>query len=293
MKYGWLIYTEKSKVKKMDDICNNKKFKWMADAMLAYDIKLDIFIKEKFVIESDTEVRFKYEGKNIKKPDFVFMRTFDYVICTQLQLLGIQVINTIDAMHKTRNKVLTSQILKSNNIRTPKFLFSHKRDYLMLTEYFGNLSFVMKGINGSKGSSVYLISNEEEFITVSNKLVGEVMYQEFVETSYGRDIRVYILGGKVIGQTMRVSQEGFKSNVSLGGNFIPYAIDEELKEISEQSAKALELDFCGLDLLLLEEGYTVCEVNGNALFPPANTVIPLDIADEVCKYINTKIYGDK
>jgi gamma-F420-2:alpha-L-glutamate ligase len=99
------------------------------------------------------------------------------------------------------------------------------------------------------------------------------------------DIRVYVLGDKVLGCVKRISDSGFKSNYSLGGRVEKYELTDSIKDISLKAAKAIGLDFCGIDLLFTEDSFTVCEVNGNAGFRTITQVSDINIPMELFKWV--------
>jgi RimK family alpha-L-glutamate ligase len=143
----------------------------------------------------------------------------------------------------------------------------------------------MKKIDGSKGIGVCLIENEEDYNKAYVEINDIYFCQEFVETSFGKDIRVYVLGNKVLGCVKRVSDNSFKSNFSLGGRVEKYKLNDSIIEISLNAAKAIGLDFCGIDLLFTEDSYTVCEVNGNAGFRTITQVSDINIPMELFKWV--------
>jgi len=202
--------------------------------------------------------------------------------------LGIRVINSTRSMFNSRNKALTAWILVKNNVSTPKFLYSKEKNYDFIHDYFDGKKFVMKENEGSQGKGVYLIENEEDYNKVY-RMNQEYFYQEFIEFSRGMDIRSYVLGDKVLGCVKRVSDTGFKSNYSLGGSVKSYELNESIKEISLKAAKALGLDFCGIDLLFTRESFTVCEVNGNAGFRTITQVSDIDIPMELFKWVKENL----
>ena len=66
---------------------------------------------------------------------------------------------------------------------------------------------------------------------------------------------------------MRQSQDDdFRANISRGGEGIPYEVNEQIEWLSVESAKALNLDIAGVDLLFDNGGFKICEVNSNPGF---------------------------
>lgn len=286
MKYGWMVYPKKSLYSKY----GNNAFDWMRESALKNGIHIDIVFIDDLVILSDSMVEF-VEGKKLRLPDFVIMRCYSYTLSMQLENLGIRVINTTNSMMSSKDKSVTSQLLAKNNVPTPKFLFTKSKDYEQIHDYFNNKRFVMKKNDGSHGIGVYLIENENDYNQAFAEINGLYFCQEFIDSSYGKDIRSYVLGDKVIGCVKRISDDSFKSNYSLGGRPESYELNDAIREISLRAAKALGLEFCGIDLLFMpDDSYTVCEVNGNAGFRTINQVSDLDVPMELYRWVRENIY---
>jgi len=287
MKYGWIIYPRKT----INSKFGNNAFDWMKEGANKYQIKLDvIFSDDLLIFNYNNVIKFMSCDKELNYPDFVIMRDYNYAISSQLEIMGIKVINSTQSMMNSQNKAVTSQLLVKNNINTPKFLFSKASDYFRIYDYFDKKKFVMKKIDGSQGEGVYLIGNESDYNIAFNEINSTYFCQQFVEHSYGMDIRVYVLGNKVLGCVKRISDSSFKSNFSLGGRVEKHDLNNSIIEISTQAAKALQIDFCGIDLLIAEDSYTVCEVNGNAGFRTITQVSDIDIVGELFEYVNEIIY---
>ncbi|MDD3751344.1 MAG: RimK family alpha-L-glutamate ligase [Tissierellia bacterium] len=264
----------------------NNAFDWMKESAFKNGICIDIvFSDELIILNNNNKTEFIYRDKSLKFPDFVIMRDYNYTISMQLENLGIRVINSTLSMFNSRSKAVTAQLLVKNNVSTPKFLFTKEKNYEFIHNYFYNRKFVMKENEGSQGKGVYLIEDEEEYNNVYYKINDEYFCQEFIEFSYGMDIRVYVLGDKVLGCVKRISDSSFKSNYSLGGRVEKYELTDSIKEISLSAAKAIGLEFCGIDLLFTKDSFTVCEVNGNAGFRTITMVSDIDIPIELFKWI--------
>ena len=280
--YGWMIYPKET----INNKFGNNAFDWMKESAFKNGICIDIvFSDELIILNNNNKTEFIYRDKSLKFPDFVIMRDYNYTISIQHENLGIRVINSTLSMFNSRSKAVTAQLLVKNNVSTPKFLFTKEKNYEFIHNYFYNRKFVMKENEGSQGKGVYLIEDEEEYNNVYYKINDEYFCQEFIEFSYGMDIRVYVLGDKVLGCVKRISDSSFKSNYSLGGRVEKYELTDSIKEISLSAAKAIGLEFCGIDLLFTKDSFTVCEVNGNAGFRTITMVSDIDIPIELFKWI--------
>lgn len=150
---------------------------------------------------------------------------------------------------------------------------------------------VVKECFGSLGKQVYLAKNREELNALSVRLLGKPhIYQEFIKESAGRDLRVIVVGGKIVAAMKRMSETDFRSNAELGGRGESVRADEKAVKLCEAVAKRLRLDYCGIDLLYGKEEYLVCEVNSNAFFGTLEKVTNINVAAAYAHHICSEIY---
>lgn len=292
-KYGWMIYGEG----RGPNSFGFNTFEWMRESAAHYDIDVDILTLDNMNIVMDFEsiesAKIMFNGKVMDIPDFAIIRAYNNEVGYLLENLGVRVINDTRAMEFSRNKILTASTLLKNKILTPKIVYKNLK-YDIIVKLLGK-KFVLKAISGSKGNNVFLINSKNEFTEKAKyfELNGiDFFAQEFIESSYGRDIRVYTLGDKVLGAVVRHSDKDFRSNFSLGGKCDSFELNDDLVILAKKTAKATGLEFAGLDILFTDDNnkYTVCEVNGNAGYQTISSVSDIDIADQLYNYVNREMY---
>ena len=149
---------------------------------------------------------------------------------------------------------------------------------------------VVKECFGSFGKQVYLAKDRGELERLSEELKFRPhLYQEFIEESAGRDLRVLCVGKNPIAAMKRTSEHDFRSNIGLGGKGEPFEPDGEVRRIAETVVSSLGLDYCGIDLLFGKKGYLVCEVNSNAFFEGIERVTGVNVARAYAEYIVSEI----
>ena len=120
----------------------------------------------------------------------------------------------------------------------------------------------------------------------------DIIIQQFIKDSWGKDLRVFVVNNKVVGCMMRrATDDDFRANITRGGEGIPYEVNEQIEWLASESSKALGLDIAGVDLLFDGEGYKICEVNSNPGFEGTETFTKKNIAEEMVSFIKMKI-GD-
>jgi ribosomal protein S6--L-glutamate ligase len=94
-----------------------------------------------------------------------------------------------------------------------------------------------------------------------------ILLQEFVKESAGTDIRVFVVGGKVIASMKRQSlDDDFRSNLHQGGEGVPVKLTDAERKTALKAAKAMGLSVCGVDLMPSSRGPLVLEVNSSPGF---------------------------
>ncbi|MBR2023512.1 MAG: RimK family alpha-L-glutamate ligase [Clostridia bacterium] len=150
---------------------------------------------------------------------------------------------------------------------------------------------VVKESFGSLGKNVYLAKDRAELLAVMEQLKCRPhLFQKTALSSMGKDVRVIVVGGKVLGAMLRKSDVDFRSNIELGGTGTPYKLSKSWEELCVRVAEILSLDYCGIDLLFGENGEPmVCEVNSNAFFGGFESVTGVNVAKAYAEYIKKSI----
>lgn len=283
----WIIYS-----KIVLSSSKSNAIQWMLDEAERFNFQaLIIFAEDLSIATINSKLVVFHKGNLISLPNIAFLRCYDISLIKQLEKLNVKTFNSAKSLENCLNKWTTHQILTSKNIPTPNTLFSnHKIRYSELINIFGS-KFIIKDLKGAKGINVFLITNEYEY-NEAISLSKDPIYQEYIDTSFGKDIRVHVIGDKVVACVLRKSKDGFKSNFSLGGSASIYEPDEEIIKISIESAQALGLDFAGVDILFTKNGYTVCEVNGVPGFRTIGLTSRISIPRKMFKHINKIMNGE-
>lgn len=260
---GWIIYP----ATKCSMDAN--AYQWIVWQAEENNIDLWVLFEEEISVVIDQELSIMVKTERLSKPDFAIVRSYNFVLMAQLECMGIKLFNNSHAMGVSLNKALSHQQLSLNKIPTIKTLFNC-REYAFLRETLGE-PFVAKYTNGNRGKEVFMVKNQEEFDRLCAQY-DSIITQPFIEESSGKDIRVWVIGEKAVAGVLRYNDNSFKSNFSLGGSAKAIELCPEIATIAIDSTKAIGLDFAGVDLLITQKGYLVCEVNGNAAFRTLSTV---------------------
>ena len=194
-----------------------------------------------------------------------------------------------------KDKLYTHQILAQSNLDIPKtMLLRYPIDIDFVEKNIG-FPVIVKKISGSYGRGVFLCENKKQLnqlVTMAEltKKSYDIIIQEFVKDTWGKDLRVFVVNNKVVGCMMRqATDDDFRANLSRGGEGFPYEVNEQIEWLSSESSKALGLDIAGVDLLFQNGGYKICEVNSNPGFEGMEMFTKKNIAGEIVSFIKLKL----
>ncbi|HWI47384.1 MAG TPA: RimK family alpha-L-glutamate ligase [Rummeliibacillus sp.] len=252
------------------------------------------------IIYKNYEIMMKLDGELQNKPDFVIFLDKDILLATYLKNSCIPVFNDPEVIETCDNKAKQYIQLAKANIPMPTTIIAPKvypnftiRD----SGYFENvlqtlgLPMIIKEGHGSFGMKVYLISTEEEFFEKVDALRGvDFVFQQFIDSSRGRDIRVNIIGDEIVASMYRHSETDFRANITNGGKAEKIVLTDTQKEVAIRAAKAVGAEFAGVDLLFgPDEEPIVCEVNAAAHIRNLYNVTGVNVGVQFIEYILKKI----
>lgn len=281
---GWLIVNE---------FLQTPKFEQLYDMFEQQAKKMHIILEKK-TNGRLAPVLEQTQGKEY--PDFILFWDKDILLARYFEALGIPVFNSSHAIEVCDNKCLTHLCLWKQKIPSPKTIPAPMTyfnigypDLSFLDHIEKELGYPMicKEAFGSFGEQVYFIQNRLELEKKTKSLAGKTfLYQQFVKSSYGRDLRIQVVGEKVIAAMYRYSEQDFRANITAGGKMRPYIPSAQEAELAVAACRAVGADFAGVDLLLGETGERfVCEVNSNAHFKNIEDCTGVSVATYILQYI--------
>jgi len=234
-----------------------------------------------------------YKGQNLSELDFVLPRMprtymwFGYKI---LKILEGRVYMPIHpkSVIVSHNKFLTLLALKEAGLPVPEtFLaFSRKTVETLLDEM--DYPVVMKLLYGSLGKGVMFADSKQSamsFMDTLERFKEPIFLEEYVPNP-GEDIRVFVLGGRILGAERRIAQaDERRTNIGIGGIGKPAVLDEEVKRMSIKAAESLGMDITGLDVIKGPEGPVIIEANVNVHFEGLTKVLNMNVAKRIVEFV--------
>ena len=233
--------------------------------------------------------------------DFVVYLDKDKYLPRMLEKRGVRLFNTARAVELCDDKMLTYIELAGQGLNLPDTVpaplcyyadAAVREDFLQGVAARLGFPLVAKKSFGSWGMDVRLIQDFGGLKAVAEEFkLFPHLFQKRAGRS-GEDLRVLVVGGKVVACMKRKNEHDFRSNVEAGGTGSPADPPEKFLVAALRCAEVLGLDYCGVDLLdECGEPY-VCEVNSNALFNEAERVTGVNVAGAFSEHILASLGGN-
>jgi ribosomal protein S6--L-glutamate ligase len=241
-----------------------------------------------------------FRGKQLSHYDAVLPRIgasvtyFGTAVVRQFEQMDVYTPNTAAGITNSRDKLRSLQILSRHDIGIPHTTFVRDRkDVLPAIERIGGAPVIIKILEGTQGVGVILAETEkvaEAIIETLQSASQNVLVQEFVAESRGKDIRAFVVGDRVVASMRRVATgTEFRSNVHRGGRAEAVTLDPVYEETAVRAAQILGLRVAGVDMLEGREGPQIMEVNSSPGLEGIEGCTDLDVAGAVIDYIADQV----
>ena len=227
--------------------------------------------------------------------DFCVYLDKDKYVPIMLESLGMRLFNSATAVEACDDKMYTHILLAGSGIPMPDTMpgllcydpaEKVKSETLDRVESQLGYPIVIKHAFGSLGKGVFKADTRKslEELAEQVKLLPH-LYQKYISPSCGKDLRVIVVGERVLGGILRQSTGDFRSNIGLGGKAEAKDVPAAVCEYALKAARILKLDYCGIDFLVDDGGYLLCEVNSNAFFDAFEKATGVNVAAAYAEYM--------
>ncbi|EDZ63280.1 ribosomal protein S6 modification protein [Sulfurimonas gotlandica GD1] len=246
------------------------------------------------------ELHVNYLGEQLPIPDAIIPRIgasrtfYGTAMVRHFEMMDVFSTSGNLAIARSRDKLRSLQILSKHDVDMPKTVFasnkSTAKDVIALS---GGAPLVLKILEGTQGVGVVLVDTEKAAKSVLDAFYGmdvNLLVQEFIAEAGGADIRVFIVGGEVVGAMKRQGAAGeFRSNLHQGGSATAHKLTRKEKATALAAAKAMGLGVCGVDMIPSERGPLVMEVNSSPGLEGIEKSTNIDIAGKIMEYIEKNV----
>jgi ribosomal protein S6--L-glutamate ligase len=233
----------------------------------------------------------KLEGFDAVIPRIGASITFyGMAVLRQFEMMDVYPLNESVAIGRSRDKLRSQQLLARAGVGLPITGFAHTPDDIKsLIPLVGGPPLIIKLLEGTQGKGVILaetVAAAESMIDAFRKLDANFLVQEYVKEAGGRDMRCFVIGGRVVAAMMRTAKEGeFRSNLHRGGTGSAVELSDEEQAMAVQAAETMGLNVAGVDMLRSRNGPLVLEVNSSPGLRGIESVTRKDIAGLIVEFI--------
>ncbi len=222
------------------------------------------------------------------RPDLVINRARDHVLSQKAEELGIRSINNSRTIRIGNDKYAEYELFKKMGLEPmdtvrADILQGSPGDHTGITEQ-GDC--VLKSVSGHGGDGVFRISGISGISSIiSSSDPSGWIVQKMCDTP-GVDVRVYMIGKKIVSSVIRTSKDDFRSNFSLGGKADEFEPDDDMKDTCLRLAEELDSDYIGVDFIKDKGRWIINEIEDAAGARMLYSLGVCDIAGLFMDYIS-------
>ncbi|MBA4502054.1 ATP-grasp domain-containing protein [Marinobacterium marinum] len=296
---GWILYKSDHTLVKQETY----EIERLVSQASSHGIDIRVYTPEAFdlMVTRDDRTSVMLDGQSTPLPDFFLPRMgagtnyFALAVIRHLERLGVHSFNSAESIDTVKDKLYSHQILAQNGLPVPKTMLVKFPVNPELVKRQIGFPVVVKTLSGSQGSGVFLCETLGHFedlmqmVEVTNPKAN-IILQEFIADSRGRDLRVIVIGGRAVACMERVAEEGsFKANFSRGASVREFSMTPEVEWLAIETARVLGLEIAGVDLLFDGDHYKVCEANSSPGFEGVESCCDVDVVNEIYHFLRIRL----
>ncbi len=193
------------------------------------------------------------------------------ILLESLQKTGIPIKNNPEAIAISKDKIRSKLYFHQADIPTVPAAINFSQFFLTpLLDFFNSNEYICKLREGSFGKGVAYINSRMSLISVFELLASasmapsKVLFEKYIRDAGGKDLRIIVAGGKIVGAMERESNGfDFRANLWGGGKGKIFHPTDSMKKKAIRTAKVLGLDYAGVDMIMDKKKPLVVEVNSN------------------------------
>ncbi len=225
------------------------------------------------------------------RPSITFYGT---ALARQFESMGIYTSNSSTAITQSRDKLFALQLMLKGGINIPTTGFANSpMDTNDLIDMVGGAPLIVKLLEGTQGRGVVLAETKkaaESVINAFTSLKANLLVQKFIKEADGKDLRCFVIDGKVVAAIERKAAHGeFRANLHLGGTASVVKITAEERAVAVKAAKILGLHVAGVDIIRSQSGPLLLEVNSSPGLEGIESATGQDIAGMIIASLEKKL----
>jgi ribosomal protein S6--L-glutamate ligase len=211
---------------------------------------------------------------------------YGLAVVSQLELMGVPVLNGAYGIAASRNKMRSLQLLAAAGIPVPRTVMASNPSGLKdMVRLVGGVPVLVKLLSANEKSGVMLCESLQSLEAALEAILGlgqNIVVQQYVRGAKGRDLRVLVVGGEVVAAMRRSPPAGrFARSLRRGAQFDPAELPADYERVAVQAARVLRLEVCAVDMLDVKGRPLVFEVNSSPSIREAEAACAVDVAARI------------
>jgi ribosomal protein S6--L-glutamate ligase len=234
-------------------------------------------------------------GAAVARYDIVIPRigasitNYGLAVVRQFDLMGVPVLNGAVSIARSRDKLRALQLLTRRNIDVPITVCARSPAGVEAAlGLVGGCPAIVKLQQGTQGIGTMIAETPQAVHSLLETFWAmgqDIVLQEYVRESKGRDIRVIVVGGRVVASMRRVAKPGeFRSNLHRGGKGDRVTLLKSYRNVAIHAAKAMGLEVAGVDMLEGKNGPKILEINSSPGLEGIERASGVDVAGAIIQH---------
>lgn len=214
---------------------------------------------------------------------------YGLAVVRQFDLMGVPVLNGAIAIARSRDKLRALQLLTRSGLDVPTTVCARSPAGLdAALSLVGGCPAIVKLQQGTQGIGTMIAETPQSMNALLETLWAmgqDIILQEYVRESKGRDVRAIVVGGRVIAAMRRVAKPGeFRSNLHRGGRGGAVVLPPAYRRMAIRAAELMGLEVAGVDMLEGRAGPRILEVNSSPGLEGIERATGRDVAGAIIDY---------
>src|SRR5580693_2084804 len=211
---------------------------------------------------------------------------YGLAVVRQFDLMGMPVLNTALAIARSRDKLRAMQLLTRRNIDVPITVCARTPDSIeQAMALVGGAPCIVKLQQGAQGIGTMIAETPQAVTSLLETLWAmgqDIILQEYIAESKGRDYRAIVVGGRVVAAMRRQAKHGeFRSNLHRGGHGASVTLERAYRVAAVAATRVMGLEVAGVDLLESKSGPKILEINSSPGLEGIERASGIDVAGAI------------
>jgi ribosomal protein S6--L-glutamate ligase len=211
---------------------------------------------------------------------------YGLAVVRQFDLMGVPVLNNAIAIARSRDKLRAMQLLTKKDIDVPRTVCARTPESVdVALSFIGGTPAIVKLQQGAQGIGTMIAETPQAVTSLLETLWAmgqDIILQEYIAESKGRDYRAIVVGGRVVATMRRQAKKGeFRSNLHRGGAGVRVKMDKRYSQAAVASVKVMGLEVAGVDMLEGRDGPKILEINSSPGLEGIERTSGVDVAGAI------------